>query len=133
MKKITFIAILSLFLTMGFSLRAQVPQLGKNPVNEVVAAMTLEEKASLVVGNGFYTPGLKIPGMSTEPKEEQKKVPGVAGTTCAIPRLGIPSMAMADGPSGVDVYDFGQKRVYYATSWPSPTLTAAGTQQLPGK
>ena len=29
------------------------PQLGKVPVNKVVAAMTLEEKASLVVGEGM--------------------------------------------------------------------------------
>lgn len=116
----------SLFLlTLGVSLRGQVPQLGKNPVNEVVAAMTLEEKVSLVVGNGFYTPGISVPGISAkEPKEEQKKVPGAAGTTCALPRLGISSMAMSDGPSGVDVYDMGQKRVYWATQWPSPTLTA---------
>ncbi len=103
-----------------------VPQLGINPVSEVIAAMTLEEKASLVVGNGFYIPGMSVPGFSPSGiKEEQKKVPGVAGTTCAIPRLGIPSIVMSDGPSGVDVYDSGQKRVYYATWWPSPTLTAS--------
>jgi beta-glucosidase len=102
-----------------------LPQLGKNSVSEVVAAMTLEEKASLVVGNGFYVPGMSVPGLSAQVKEEQKKVPGVAGTTCAIPRLGIPSLVMSDGPSGIDVYDSGQKRVYYATWWPSPTLTAS--------
>ena len=31
----------------------QAPQLGQAPVQEVVAAMTLEEKASLVVGTGM--------------------------------------------------------------------------------
>lgn len=101
------------------------PQLGKDPLDEVIAAMTLEEKASLLVGNGFYIPGMSAQGLSSTVKEEQKKVPGVAGTTCAIPRLGIPSMVMSDGPSGIDVYDSGQKRVYYATWWPSPTLTAS--------
>jgi beta-glucosidase len=119
----------SLFLISGcislYAQNQQVPQLGKNSVSEVVAAMTLEEKASLVVGNGFYLPGLSFPGLkTTEPKEEQKKVPGASGTTCGIPRLGIPSMTVDDGPSGVDVYDLGQKRVYYATWWPSPTLMA---------
>jgi beta-glucosidase len=103
-----------------------IPQLGRNPVGEVVAAMTLEEKAGIMVGNGFYIPGMSVPGLSpADIKEEQKKVPGVAGTTCAIPRLGIPSLVMSDGPSGIDVYDSGQKRVYYATWWPSPTLTAS--------
>jgi beta-glucosidase len=88
--------------------------------------MTLEEKASFVVGNGMYMPGMTIPGFkSEEPREEQKKVPGAAGTTFSIPRLGIPSIVMSDGPSGVDVYDLGKGRVYYATAWPSPTLLAS--------
>ncbi len=131
MKRNTSIRILFflLFMHVFIATRTQTqspPQLGKNPIKEVVAAMTLEEKASLVVGNGFYLPGMSVPGLSdTKIKEEQKKVPGVAGTTCAIQRLGIPSIVMSDGPSGLDVYDSGQKRVYYATWWPSPTLTAS--------
>ena len=126
MKKNSTLSILFL-LTNLFSALAQTqspPQLGRSPVKEVIAAMTLEEKANLVVGNGFYIPGMSAPGLSGNVKEEQKKVPGVAGTTCAIPRLGISSLVMSDGPSGIDVYDSGQKRVYYATWWPSPALTA---------
>ncbi len=39
-----------------------LPQLGKNPIADVVKAMTLEEKASLLVGGGMYVPGMPMPG-----------------------------------------------------------------------
>lgn len=35
----------------------KLPQLGKDPIKDVIKAMTLEEKAKLVVGNGFRMPG----------------------------------------------------------------------------
>src|SRR6516165_898345 len=34
-----------------------LPQLGKSPVSDIVNAMSLEEKAKLVVGMGFRMPG----------------------------------------------------------------------------
>ena len=37
---------------------ADLPQLGKSPTKDVVAAMTREEKVSLVVGTGMRRPGL---------------------------------------------------------------------------
>jgi|GEM_PF-5917121 len=36
---------------------AVAPKLGKDPVKKVIAAMTLEEKAALVVGTGMRMPG----------------------------------------------------------------------------
>jgi beta-glucosidase len=36
---------------------ADLPQLGKSPTKDVVAAMTREEKVSLVVGAGTRRPG----------------------------------------------------------------------------
>src|ERR1043166_5629924 len=78
-----------------------LPQLGKNSNKEVIAAMTLEEKAKLVVGNGFRMPGQKPQGPAIG--QTQDKVPGAAGTTFAIPRLGIPSIVVADGPAGVRI------------------------------
>ncbi len=116
--QIATIALLALSSRVAIS-QSKLPQLGKSPIEDVIAAMTLEEKAELVVGNGFYLPGR---ASKTEPRSEQKKVPGVAGTTRAIPRLGITSLAMSDGPSGLDVYYMGKNRNYYATAWPSPTL-----------
>ncbi|MGD0582613.1 MAG: glycoside hydrolase family 3 C-terminal domain-containing protein [Bacteroidales bacterium] len=122
--------IFCLFLCSGyFSAIAQtqsLPQLGKDPVNEVIKAMTLEEKATLVVGDGFYMPGMSFPGMSNqEPTGGHKKVPGCAGATAGIQRLGIPALSMSDGPSGVNIYNMGVSRLYYATAWPVGTLLAS--------
>lgn len=105
---------------------AQTPQLGKSPVKDVIAAMTLEEKAKLVVGNGFHMPGMPDQGPTIG--QTQDKVPGAAGTTFAIPRLGIPSMVVSDGPAGVridPVRNNDSSKKYYATAWPVATLLAS--------
>src|SRR5882672_6134866 len=72
-----------------------VPQLGKNSIQEVISAMTLEEKVNFLVGGGMNVPGLPIPG-TTEPTAAQKRVLGAAGTVVGIPRLGIPSIVVCD-------------------------------------
>ena len=102
------------------------PRLGKNSIREIVAAMTLEEKAKLVVGNGFKMPGAKPQGPVIG--TTQDKVAGAAGTTAAIPRLGIPSMVVSDGPAGVridPVRNGDSSKTYYATAWPVGTLLAS--------
>ncbi|MEO6549332.1 MAG: glycoside hydrolase family 3 C-terminal domain-containing protein [Ferruginibacter sp.] len=102
-----------------------LPQLGKNPLTDVIKAMTLEEKAKLVVGKGFTMPGASN---GTGVGMTQDKVPGAAGTTAAIPRLGIPSIVVSDGPAGVRI-DSVRKGVngktFYATAWPVGTLLAS--------
>ncbi|MHB1921915.1 MAG: glycoside hydrolase family 3 N-terminal domain-containing protein [Chitinophagaceae bacterium] len=104
----------------------KLPQLGKSPVADVVKAMTLEEKASLVVGNGMYMPGVYVPGMLLkEPKGGQARVPGAAGSTFAIPRLGIPSIILSDGTASVNVWYNGKGYIHYATAWPTATLLAS--------
>jgi beta-glucosidase len=114
-------------LLFAHTVKAQTPQLGKSSIKDVVAAMTLEEKAKIVVGNGF-----KMPGMKKEEESNigitQDKVAGAAGTTFAVPRLGIPSMVVADGPAGVriDAIRNGDRsKTYYATAWPVATLLAS--------
>ncbi|MEP6682105.1 MAG: hypothetical protein ABJA35_02550, partial [Parafilimonas sp.] len=79
-----------------------LPQLGKNSVKDVIAAMTLEEKAKFVVGNGFSMPGMKK-DEAANIGSTKDKVAGASGTTFAIPRLGIPSMVVSDGPAGVRI------------------------------
>ncbi len=105
---------------------AQAPQLGKAPISEVVKAMTLEEKAQLVVGGGFSMPG--APTNGTGVGNTQKGVPGAAGTTHAIARLGIPMTVVSDGPAGVRI-DPTRKdqpgKTFYATAWPVATLLAS--------
>ena len=103
-----------------------LPQLGKNSLKEVIAAMTLEEKTKLVVGNGFHMPGMKTDGPTIG--QTQDKVAGASGTTFAVPRLGISSMVVSDGPAGVridSVRKGDNSKTYYATAWPVATLLAS--------
>ena len=104
------------------------PQLGKNSVREVIAAMTTEEKVKLLVGMGFGADISGLPQASQEDRMLPEKVPGAAGRTHAIPRLGIPSLTLSDGPAGVRI-DPKRKgdstRTYYATGFPIATLLAS--------
>src|SRR5688572_21112213 len=78
--------------------QSPLPQLGRSSVKEVVAAMTVEEKAKLLVGMGMDLNIPGIPELDPEDKKVPEKVPGAAGRTHAIPRLGIPSLTLSDGP-----------------------------------
>jgi beta-glucosidase len=98
-----------------------VPQLGKNSVEQVLKAMTLNEKAELLVGGTYEViDGKKGP---TLPEVNI----GAAGMTKAIPRLGIPCTVLTDGPAGVRISPTrkGDSRTYYATGNPIGTLVAS--------
>ncbi len=104
-----------------------LPQLGKNSIKEVIGAMTLEEKAKLVVGNGFHMPSAKLPSGPVI-GQTQDKVAGAAGTTFGIPRLGIPSLVVSDGPAGLridPIRNHDSSKTYYATAFPVATLLAS--------
>ena len=119
-KLITYL--LSLLIT--YNLSAQTYNSSK--AKELVGKMTLEEKAKLVVGNGSHMPGAKPQGPVIG--QTQDKVPGAAGTTFAIPRLGIPSIVLSDGPAGLRINPFrngDSSKSYYATAWPVATLLAS--------
>ncbi|HEX5667497.1 MAG TPA: beta-glucosidase, partial [Chitinophagaceae bacterium] len=105
----------------GNMIAQEAPRLGKSPVSDVVKAMTLEEKVDLLVGQGMFVPGMALPGAASQPTEAQKRVTGAAGTTVAIPRLGIPALVVCDGPSGIHAFNGGKSRMYYATAWPTGT------------
>jgi len=117
-----FLISISFLTVCGFA--QSVPQLGKSSVKDVIGAMTLEEKAKLVVGNGFNMPGAGGPTIG----QTKDKVAGAAGTTFAIPRLGIPSIVVSDGPAGVridSIRNGDRSKTYYATAWPVATLLAS--------
>ncbi len=119
------LALAALLLCMSAGLLAQnPPQLGKNSIHEVVSAMTLEEKVNILVGGGMNMPGMPMFG-DAEPTDAQKKVRGAAGTIAGIPRLGIPSIVVCDGPAGIHPFNAGKSRLYYATAWPIGTLLAS--------
>lgn len=104
-----------------------VPQLGKASVDEVIGAMTLEEKAHLVVGTGMEG----FSGDSAVIGETKKLVPGAAGTTYPIERLGIPAVVLADGPAGLRINPTreGDEATYYCTHFPIGTLLASTWNQ----
>lgn len=114
-----------LFTANSISAQQSVPQLGKSSVADVVKAMTLDEKVNLLVGQGMFVPGMPMPDAGTQPTDAQKRVTGAAGSTFAIPRLGIPSLVVCDGPAGIHAFNGGKSRLYYATAWPIGTLLAS--------
>jgi beta-glucosidase len=134
MKRILITSILlGSFLIAGIPQAGNAPKLGKDPVKKVVAAMTLEEKAALVVGMGMNMPGgpppsgqngaapagpngappagpgnanpPAIPATDQGPVFGNTKdiVAGAAGTTYTLERLGITPMVVTDGPAGVRI------------------------------
>ena len=105
----------------------RVPQLGKSSLDDVIGAMTLEEKAHLIVGTGMAG----FSGDSAVIGETRKLVPGAAGTTYPIERLGIPAVVLADGPAGLRISPTreGDSATYYCTHFPIGTLLASTWNQ----
>ncbi len=92
-------------------------------IDEVLKAMTLEEKAQLLIGGGndaFVGSGAML-------GHQKKLVDGAAGTTVAIPRLGIPATVVADGPAGVhiDAHRDNTDQTFFATGFPIGTCLAS--------
>ncbi|MBO7111676.1 MAG: glycoside hydrolase family 3 protein [Bacteroidaceae bacterium] len=104
-------------------------EFGKSPIKKVVAAMTLEEKVNLLVGVGAWN-GNEI---AQEIQDAKNLIPGCAGQTYPIPRLGIPSVMLPDGPGGLRINPTrqGDEKTYYCTSFPVATILAqTWNQQL---
>lgn len=105
------------------SAQQQSPQLGKSSIDEVLQAMTLEEKITLLIGGEMGGKATTIGATGVT----QNLVPGAAGTTHAIPRLGIPSIVLADGPAGLRIQPTrdNDPNTYYCTAFPIATLLAS--------
>ena len=112
-------------------------------IDEIVASMTLEQKAQYVVGTGMFMnipipeeymvyakPMLEQYGWMNEPESDQDTiytnmvdhvrtyVPGTAGRTAEFPELGITCQVLSDGPAGLRL----QAK---ATAFPIATLLAS--------
>ena len=124
--KLLFVSYIALALSV-FSQNATLPQLNKNNIKQVIAAMTLEEKAKLVNGTGFNVNGM-TPMDHKPANAREDKVLGSAGNSYAIPRLGIPSLVFADGPAGLRIQPirYGDKsKTFYATAFPIGSMLAS--------
>ena len=122
MKKKTILMACAILFGSISTMTAQVKLQPQN-VDDVLKAMTLEEKAMLVVGGNRQIASSENNGMIGG---HAQRVPGAAGTTQAIPRLGIPSTVLTDGPAGVRI---NPKRdndpsTYYCTGFPVGTALA---------
>lgn len=122
MKKAKLLALMTIS-SLALNVSAQnAPQLRSDNIDKVMAAMTLEEKAQILVGgaNNFFSDGAVV-GAAAE------TVPGAAGTTAAIPRLGIPETILTDGPAGVRINPTrkGETKTYYATAFPIGSALAS--------
>ena len=79
---------LAVALLSGYNLRVSAQQLRADNLDEVVNALTLEEKCHLVLGCGMHF-------------NDDAKFPGTAGSTYGVPRLGIPETYCADSQQGL--------------------------------
>lgn len=111
---------MALTTTMGAQ---TVPQLNANNIDEILRAMTLEEKAQLLVGDG----NAGFVGSGAMLGHQSRLVAGAAGQTVAIKRLGIPATVLSDGPAGVhiDPKRQGTDQTFYATGFPVGTCLAS--------
>ena len=104
------------------TLTAQV-KLQADNIDEVLKAMTLEEKAMLVIGGNRKIESADNNAMIGA---HAKRVQGAAGSTQAIPRFDIPSTVLTDGPAGVriDPRRKDDPNTYYCTGFPVGTALA---------
>ncbi|MBR3291682.1 MAG: glycoside hydrolase family 3 C-terminal domain-containing protein [Bacteroidales bacterium] len=118
MKKI-FLIMTAVLCTL--SLSAQ-PKLRADNIDEILKAMTLEEKAALLVGGGW---GSMTAGSMTASSETL--VSGAAGTTRPVERLGVPVTVLADGPAGLRINPTrkGTDKTFYCTGFPVGTVLAS--------
>lgn len=108
------------FLSLSTMNVAAQPKLSTDNIDEVLQAMTLHEKALLVVGTGSEGPYANLGTFA-------RLVPGAAGTSVEIPRLGIPATVYSDGPAGLRInstrdYD---SHTYYCTHFPIGTCLSS--------
>ncbi len=104
---------------LAAAIAASSPVLRPDNIPEIVSLLTLEEKAAILVGCGSTA----FDGIG----RNDVGVKGSAGATHAIPRLGIPSIVLADGPAGlrIDPTRPGTDKTFYCTGFPIGTMLAS--------
>ena len=114
--------LLLLLAMVGIGVQAQtvrLPRLGKDRIDRIVAAMSLQEKAQLLVGVSDSVSHTYVGNL--------KDAIPAAGVTARLAQFGITPSYMCDGPCGVrmDTLREGSTTKYYATGFPVETLLAS--------
>jgi beta-glucosidase len=121
MKK-SFLSVVAALLLVGCSVTDNPVQ---NTIDkeDVMAKMSLEDKAHFVIGTGMAG----FSGDDAVIGATRSIVPGAAGTTYPLDSLGIPAIVLADGPAGlrIDATREGDSATYYCTHFPIGTLLAS--------
>jgi beta-glucosidase len=110
-------------------------------IEEIIASMTVEQKAQLVTGTGMV---FELPDGAEAPFEDPLKayedtsyakmvkrireyLPGAAGFTAQFPEIGITSQVLADGPAGLRIspHRKGTDDTFYCTAFPIATVLAS--------
>jgi len=109
------LVIVAVAVMCGHSLCLSAQTLKAENIDEVLQAMTLEEKCHLVLGCGMHF-------------NDEAKFPGTAGSTFGIARLGIPETYCADSQQGLrmDSKRAWDHRDYYPTDFVA-SMTLAST------
>ena len=83
--------------------------LREDNIEDILKAMTVEEKVGLLVGS------------------QEAMMPGAAGNTRPIERLGIPMTILCDGPAGLNIEPTreGTDQTFYCTGFPTGTAMAS--------
>ena len=109
------LVVIAVATSFGYSASVSAQQLRAENIDEVVKALTLEEKCHLVLGRGMHF-------------NDDAKFPGTAGSTFSVNRLGIPETYCADSQQGLRmnatrVWDHND---YYPTDFMA-SMTLAST------
>lgn len=94
-------------------------------IKNLIKQMTDEEKANMLIGIGM--PGFDMETFKFIEGGFQGKVPGAAGGTYDLKRLGIPTVVVSDGPAGLRIKPKrdNDTNSYYATAFPVGTSIAS--------
>lgn len=82
------LVVMTVAMSFGCSHSVSAQHLRADNIDEVVKAMTLEEKCHMVLGRGMHF-------------NDEAKFPGTAGSTFSVNRLGIPETYCADSQQGL--------------------------------
>ncbi len=94
-------------------------------IQDLISKMTDDEKANMLIGIGM--PGFDATTFKFTTEGFQGKVPGAAGGTFELKRLGIASVIVSDGPAGLRINPKrnNDSNSYYATAFPVGTSLAS--------